>query len=626
MSMFFEDVEYLHYIVWILSTIVVFAIGLEFHKNAIRQLRNRSSNMDTLVSISTSIAYFFSLFNLFFPQFWLSRGMQPHLYFEASSVIITFILLGRMLEQRAKQNTSAAIKNLIGLQPKNVSVIRDGREQTVPVNKVNRGDVVLVKPGDRISVDGTISYGETYIDESMLSGEAVEVYKTVGDKVFAGTINRQGAIRFVADKTSSQTVLAQIIRMVKEAQGSKAPIQKTVDKIAGIFVPTIITISIVTFILWIVFSQNYGFENGLRAMITVLIIACPCALGLATPTAIIVGIGKGAENGILIKDAESLEIAKKIDAILLDKTGTITEGKPKVCDMEWASNEKAEIQILYSLELLSDHPLAKAVTNVFEDEREVEVSQFENISGKGIKGLVNNVWYFVGNESLIRENNIEIDDNLRQKAEIWEAQSKTVIWFAGGEKTIAVISISDTIKPSSEMAIGRLKKMGMDLYVISGDNYNSTREIATRVGIENFHSNVLPIDKAMFVKKMQQQGKIVAMVGDGINDSAAMAQADISIAMGKGSDIAINTATVTILSSDLDKIAEMIKLSRHTTRTINENLFWAFIYNIIGVPLAAGILYSVNGFMLNPMVASMAMVCSSISVVLNSLRLKSKRL
>lgn len=625
MSMFCENSYYSNVVVWILSTIVVFVIGKEFHINAIRQLKNKTSNMDTLVSMSTSIAYFFSLFNLFFPKFWTTRGIDPHLYFEASSVIITFILIGRMLEDKAKRNTSVAINKLIGLQPQTVSVERDNKEiEDVPINMVKKNDIIIVKPGERISVDGTIISGKTYIDESMLSGEAVDVYKKEGDKVFAGTLNINGAIRFVADNVGAETMLAHIIEMIRHAQGSKAPIQKTVDKIASVFVPAIIIISVITFMLWLVLSQNYGFHYALRSMVTVLIIACPCALGLATPTAIMVGIGKGAEYGILIKDAESIELAGKVNAVLFDKTGTITYGKPKVCDTEWVCDDIRKREILYSLELLSEHPLAKAVTDIMECESSVEVSYFENIPGKGIRGTIDGVSYLVGNEALMKENNVELDFILKQKSDIWESQAKTIVWFAENDKVLAIISINDSIKESSIGAIQKLKKMGLELYVISGDNYTSTKETATKVGIDNFYYNMLPSDKAMFVKKLQQEGKIVAMVGDGINDSASMAQADVSIAMGKGSDIAISTATTTILSSDIDRVSDLIKLSKHTSRTIKENLFWAFIYNIIGIPLAAGLLYPINGFLLDPMLASVAMVCSSLSVVINSLRLNRK--
>ena len=625
-SMFFEDISSLKYALWILATPVVFGLGREFYINAWRQLKHGTSNMDTLVAVSTGIAYTFSVFNLLFPDFWLSRGIEPHIYFEAASVIIAFILLGRLLEERAKQNTSTAIKKLIGLQPKTVTIIVDSDKRTVPITAVQKGDTILVKPGERIAVDGIVVTGESYVDESMLNGEPVPMHKQSGEKVFAGTINQKGTFRFVADKIGSDTMLAQIIRMVQDAQGSKAPVQKLVDKIARFFVPAIISISIIAFVAWIFLAPTNGFTNGLLAMVTVLIIACPCALGLATPTAIMVGIGKGAEKGILIKDAQSLEIAQKIDTIILDKTGTITAGHPIVVESLWENGFEHSRKILYSLEKLSEHPLSDAVVNTLQNEKEISIDKFENVPGKGVKGVVGSQTYYAGNLSLLNDNYIAIASHLQELANKWTQEAKTLVWFADSTQAIAAIALTDEIKQTSAQAISQLQKMGVEVYMLTGDNAISAKAISRKVGINHYKAGVLPNEKAQFIKELQANGKKVGMVGDGINDSAALAQADLSIAMGQGSDIAVDTAMAIILSSDLLKIPETIRLSQLTIKTIYQNLFWAFIYNLIGIPIAAGIFYSVNGFLLNPMWASAAMAFSSVSVVLNSLRLKRKRI
>lgn len=625
-SMFFEDISSLKYVLWILATPVVFGLGREFYINAWRQLKHGTSNMDTLVAVSTGIAYTFSVFNLLFPDFWLSRGIEPHIYFEAASVIIAFILLGRLLEERAKQNTSTAIKKLIGLQPKTVTIIVDSDERTVPITAVQKGDTILVKPGERIAVDGMVVTGESYVDESMLNGEPVPLHKQSGEKVFAGTINQKGTFRFIADKIGSDTMLAQIIRMVQDAQGSKAPVQKLVDRIARFFVPTIISISIIAFVAWIFLAPTNGFTNGLLAMVTVLIIACPCALGLATPTTIMVGIGKGAEKGILIKDAQSLEIAQKIDTIILDKTGTITAGHPIVVESLWENGFEHSRKILYSLEKLSEHPLSDAVVNTLQNEKEISIDKFENVPGKGVKGIVGSQTYYAGNLSLLNDNHITIASHLQELANKWTQEAKTLVWFADSTQAIAAIALTDEIKQTSAQAISQLQKMGVEVYMLTGDNAISAQAISRKVGINHYKAGVLPNEKAQFIKELQANGKKVGMVGDGINDSAALAQADLSIAMGQGSDIAVDTAMATILSSDLLKIPETIRLSQLTIKTIYQNLFWAFIYNLIGIPIAAGIFYSVNGFLLNPMWASAAMAFSSVSVVLNSLRLKRKRI
>jgi len=625
-SMFLLHFPYMKYILWIFSTIVVFGFGRSFYVNAWRQLKHGTSNMDTLVANSTGIAYLFSVFNLLFADFWISKGIEPHVYFDAASGIIAFILLGRMLEERAKQKTSTSIKKLIGLQPKTVTVITENGEKTIAIEQANAGDTIVVKPGERIAVDGTVINGESYVDESMLSGEPIPVYKQKDEKVFAGTINQKGAFRFIADKTGSDTVLAQIIHMVQDAQGSKAPVQKLVDKVAGVFVPTIIGIAILSFIAWIILAPTNGFTHGILAMVTVLIIACPCALGLATPTAIIVGIGKGAEHGILIKDATSLEIARKINTVVLDKTGTITEGHPIVVSSLWLEDTPELRDILFNMEKLSEHPLAEAVVKNLEDRKNISITAFQNILGKGIQGKAGDRTYYVGSIDLLLNKDISINKTLQSKTDIWSKEAKTIIWFANTEKALAAIAITDRIKETSRQAVSILKDMGITVHMLTGDNADSAKEIAQETGIDHFQSGILPQEKALFIKKLQEEGKCVAMVGDGINDSAALAQADLSIAMGKGSDIAMDTAMVTILSSDLMKIPEAIRLSQLTIRTIHENLFWAFIYNIIGVPIAAGVFYPINGFLLNPMIGGAAMAFSSVSVVTNSLRLKQKKM
>lgn len=624
LSMAFMHVGWVNYVVWLLSTPVVFVLGRGFFVSAWKQLKHGTCNMDTLVALSTGIAYLFSLFNLFFPQFWMARGIEPHVYFEASSVIIAFILLGRLLEERAKRNTSAAIRKLMGLQPKTVTVWTSEGERILPITAIRQGDTVVVKPGERIAVDGVVSEGQSYVDESMLSGEPVPVRKQKDAKVYAGTINQKGAFRFVADKIGQDTLLAQIIRMVQDAQGSKAPVQKLVDKIAAVFVPTIIIVALVAFVAWNLLAAENGFTHGLLAMVTVLIIACPCALGLATPTALMVGIGKGAENGILIKDAESLEVARKVDTVVLDKTGTLTEGHPQVTDAIWLEEEAKHI--LYSLEKSSEHPLAEAVVKYLKNIPGRDVKDFGVLSGKGVEGYIEGKKYYAGNLTLLQEKGIVLGEVLKKKAESWTSEAKTVIALADEQKALGVLAITDRLKPTTVQAIEELHKQGIEVWMLTGDQPEAAREVAKQVGIAHYQAGVLPQEKATFVQTLQAKGKKVAMVGDGINDSAALAQADLSIAMGQGSDIAMDTAMVTILSSDLVKISETIRLSQLTVRTIQQNLFWAFFYNLIGVPIAAGVLYPINGFLLNPMIGGAAMAFSSVSVVTNSLRLRRKRM
>lgn len=624
-GMFFMNMPYANFIMWLFATPVVLWFGRDFFAKAWRQTKNRSANMDTLVALSTGTAYLFSVFNMLFPNIWLARGVEAHVYFEAAAVVIAFILLGRLLEERAKGGTSSALKKLMGLQPKTVTVVReDNALADVPIELLSQGDVVLVKPGEKIAVDGTVVSGESFVDESLLSGEPLAVRKTRGEKVFAGTLNQKGSFRFRADKVGRDTVLAHIIKMVQDAQGSKAPVQRLADKIAAVFVPTVIGIAVLTFFIWLVFGGDNALTHALLAFVTVLVIACPCALGLATPTAIMVGVGKGAENGILIKDAESLELAQKTDALVLDKTGTITEGKPQVTDEFWADDSAKGV--LAELEKHSEHPLAEAIAERLKSAESVSVADFESITGKGVKGVCNGETYFAGNRKLLSENNIAISQELLSISRGWSQSAKTVIWFSDSKNALAVLAISDRIKETSTYAVSQLRAMGIDIYMLTGDNQATAQAIARQIGVEHYEAEMLPHQKAEFVKKLQAEGKTVAMAGDGINDSAALAQADVSIAMGQGSDIAMETAKMTIISSDLAKIPQAIRLSRQTVKTIRQNLFWAFIYNVIGIPVAAGILFPVSGFLLNPMIAGAAMALSSVSVVSNSLRLKQMRL
>ncbi len=626
-GMFFMNMPYANYIMWVLATPIVFIFGKQFFINAWKQLKHRSANMDSLVAMSTGVAYAFSVFNILFPQFWTSRGIEPHVYFEAAGVVIAFILLGKLLEEKAKGNTSSAIKKLMGLQPNTVTVVHEGGHQMeIKIANVKVGDTILVKPGEKIAVDGKVVLGNSFVDESMISGEPIPIEKTGGDKVFAGTINQKGSFQFVAAKVGGDTILAHIIKMVQDAQGSRAPVQKLVDKIAGVFVPVVIIIAVLSMILWIIFGGDNGLTHGLLALVTVLVIACPCALGLATPTAIMAGIGKGAQNGILIKDAESLELSKKINAIILDKTGTITEGKPAVTDTLWLNNDEQYLPQLVSIETQSEHPLAEAVTSHFVEKGNLPVQHFESITGLGAKANINNKIFYVGNASLLKANNIAIDELLKTASDKWLNEAKTVIYFSDETQALAVIAIADKIKATSKEAIKELQDEGIEVYMLTGDNATTAKSISEQVGIKNFKAEVLPAHKADFVKELQQQGKMVAMVGDGINDSTALAQANVSIAMGQGSDIAMDVARMTIISSDLLKIPKAIRLSRYTVATIRQNLFWAFIYNLIGIPIAAGILFPINGFLLNPMIAGAAMALSSVSVVSNSLRLKGRKI
>ncbi|HYF67587.1 MAG TPA: heavy metal translocating P-type ATPase [Ohtaekwangia sp.] len=630
-GMFFMNHPYGNYISMTLTAPIVFYFGRNFFINAWKQAKQGKANMDTLVALSTGIALLFSTFNTLVPEFWHARGIHAHVYFEAAAVVIAVISLGKLLEEKAKSKTSSALRKLMGLQPKQVTVLVDGVEQVLPVASVKVGHILVVKPGEKIPVDGVVVSGSSFVDESMISGEPIPVEKISGAHVFAGTVNQKGNFHFEAYKVGGDTILAQIIKMVQEAQGSKAPIQKRVDKIAGIFVPVVIGIAIATFITWMVLGGDNAFTHALLTSVTVLVIACPCALGLATPTAIMVGVGKGAENNILIRDAESLELAHRVNAIILDKTGTITEGKPAVTNFVWGAEADGNTflkQVLYTVESKSEHPLAEAVVNNFKNENisSLELEQFESLTGRGVKAAYRGVRFFIGNRKLISEQGINISSYFGDVASQLQAEAKTVIYFADQSQVLAIIAIADKIKETSLVAIRSLQAKNIDVYMLTGDNEQTANAVAGQLGIRHYKAEVLPADKAAFVKTLQQQGKIVAMVGDGINDSQALAEADVSIAMGKGSDIAMDVAKMTLITSDLQSIPKALNLSTKTVQGVRQNLFWAFIYNVIGIPLAAGVLYPINGFLLDPMIAGAAMALSSVSVLANSLRLRAAKI
>lgn len=620
-GMFFMNMPYADYIMWALATPVLF-IGGRFFSNAMAQARHGRANMDTLVAVSTGVAYVFSVFNTLFPGYWHSKGLHAHTYFEATGVVIAFILLGKLLEEKAKGNTTAAIRRLMELQPRQVTrVMPDGEYRQMPVETLLPGQILLIKPGEKIAADGKVVSGTSYVDESMLNGEPLAVAKKEGDVVFAGTLNQKGSFQVTAEKVGANTVLSHIIAMVQQAQGSKAPVQKQVDKIAGIFVPVVIGLALVSGLVWMLSGVDNAFTQGILAMVTVLVIACPCALGLATPTAIIAGVGRAAQAGILIKDAESLQLAAGINAIVLDKTGTLTQGKPVVSHSWWVhENDQKWLPVLYALERQSEHPLAEAIVAWSAQRSAMPVIDFRSHTGSGVSATVAGMQWYAGTKALLQQNGIAITDTMQAKAEEWQSAALTVVYFANATRALGLIAIADEVKPGSSAAVHQLQQQGIEVYMLTGDNAATAAAVAKQTGILHYKAGVMPAGKAAFVQQLQQKGKRVAMAGDGINDTAALAQADVSIAMGKGSDISMEVAGITIVSSDLTRIPLAIRLSARTSRTIRQNLFWAFIYNIIGIPVAAGVLYPVNGFLLNPMIAGAAMALSSVSVVLNSLR------
>ena len=612
----------------LLSLPVILYSGRSFYMNAWKQTLQRTSNMDTLVALSTSIAFLFSLFNTFYPEFWYSRGLEPHVYYEAATVIIAFVLVGKLMEEKAKGKTSTAIRKLMGLQPRTARVVKDGREEDILIAELQVGDKVSVRPGEQIPVDGVIVGGNTFIDESMISGEPIPVEKKQGDKVLAGTINQNGAFTMTAQKVGKNTVLAQIIRMVQEAQGSKAPVQRIVDRITGIFVPVVLGIAILTFVLWVTIGGSEYISYGILSAVSVLVIACPCALGLATPTALMVGIGKAASQHILIKDAVALEQMRKVDVVVLDKTGTLTEGHPTATGWLWAQSQEPHFKdVLLAAEMKSEHPLAGAIVSALQDEEKIKpavLDSFESITGKGIKASYEGHTYWVGSHKLLKDFSATVSDVMAEMLVHYESDGNGIIYFGRENELLAIIAVSDPIKATSAEAVKELKRQGIDICMLTGDGQRTALAVSSRLGIERFVADALPDDKAEFVRELQMQGKKVAMVGDGINDSQALALADVSIAMGKGTDIAMDVAMVTLMTSDLLLLPKAFQLSKQTVKLIHQNLFWAFIYNLIGIPIAAGILFPLNGLLLNPMLASAAMAFSSVSVVLNSLSLGRK--
>ena len=570
-----------------------------------------SFSEDTLVALSTSIAFLFSLFNTFFPEFWYARGLEPHVYYEASAVIIAFVLTGKLMEERAKGNTSTAIRKLMGMQPKVARVLRNGVEEEILIENLQIGDMVVVRPGEQIPVDGQLSEGDSYVDESMISGEPVPVEKKKGDKVLAGTINQRGSFIIYATQVGSETVLARIISMVQEAQGSKAPVQRIVDRITGIFVPVVLGIAILTFVLWVAIGGSEYISYGILSAVSVLVIACPCALGLATPTALMVGIGKAASQHILIKDAVALEQMRKVDVVVLDKTGTLTEGHPTATGWLWAQSQEPHFKdVLLAAEMKSEHPLAGAIVSALQNEEKVKpaaLDSFESITGKGIKVSYEGHTYWVGSHKLLKDFSATVNDVMAEMLVRYESDGNGIIYFGRENELLAIIAVSDPIKATSAEAVKELKRQGIDICMLTGDGQRTALAVSSRLGIERFVADALPDDKAEFVRELQMQGKKVAMVGDGINDSQALALADVSIAMGKGTDIAMDVAMVTLMTSDLLLLPKAFQLSKQTVKLIHQNLFWAFIYNLIGIPIAAGILFPLNGLLLNPMLASAAM-------------------
>lgn len=625
LGMVFMHVPFGNWIMMVLALAIMIFFGRSFYVNGVRHALKGKANMDTLVALSTSIAFLFSLFNTLCPGFWLGKGLEPHVYYEASGVIIAFVLLGKLMEERAKNSTSSAIKGLMGLQPKTARLVTDGREEEVPISNLQVGNVVSVRPGEKIPVDGTLLQGSSSVDESMLSGEPIPVEKNAGDRVLAGTINQKGAFTMEATSVGGMTVLAQIVQMVQSAQGSKAPVQRIVDKISGIFVPVVVLLSFLTFVCWLVIGGESYFSYALLSAVSVLVIACPCALGLATPTALMVGMGKGAEQHILIKDAFALENLCKVDTVVLDKTGTLTEGVPVVTDSYWISDDNIRyLDVLYTAEQKSEHPLASAILCWLEESgaKVCEAENFESLTGRGVRIQVEGVTYWVGSQGLLDIFQAGIPEKVRKQIGQWQEDGQSVVFYGQETRLLAVLAISDRIKPTSAEAVKELKKQGIEVHLLTGDGVRTAERVAATLDIGYYKAEVMPNDKEEYIISLQQQGKKVAMVGDGINDSQALARADVSIAMGKGTDIAMDVAMVTLITSDLLLLPGAIRLSKQTVRLIYQNLFWAFIYNVIGIPLAAGVLFPINGLLLNPMLASAAMAFSSVSVVLNSLRLK----
>jgi P-type Cu2+ transporter len=624
LGMFFMHWHPGHWISWGLATPLLTLFGRQFFINAFKQAMKGTSSMDTLVALSTGIAYLYSAFNLLFPDFLRARGIEPHLYFEASGIIIAFILLGKYLEERAKYVSSEAIKQLIELQPDNVLIIKDNKEEFIPIDQVKEGMWIRIRPGDRIPVDGIIESGESYLDESSVTGEPLPVWKKSGDPVISGTLNQQGSFIFCATRVGEETFLAQIIETVRQAQGSKAPVQRLVDKISSVFVPTVIALALLSALLWWILADEHAFVLGLNALITVLVIACPCALGLATPTGIVTAVGHAAKKGIIVKDAMALERLGQVTDIIVDKTGTLTEGKPIVREFVFRdSTLPADLAVWLSMEKQSEHPLSTAISSFYSKEfplvTEVTLNQFTSQTGKGLRADHNGDTYHI----LSLSGALELaQTETEEMVAHFSKDPGTIVVFLKNQQPHALLLIQDALKPTSQEAVSWFLQHDIRVHMLTGDNAQNAKHVAKQLGITHFRGECMPQDKGAYIRDLQSNGKIVAMVGDGSNDSEALALSDVSIAMGKGADIAKNVAKMTLLNSDLNSIGQGIQLSQKTGRIIRQNLFWAFFYNVISIPVAAGLLIPVNGFMLNPMLAGGAMALSSVSVVLNSLRLR----
>ncbi|MBW2061398.1 MAG: copper-translocating P-type ATPase [Deltaproteobacteria bacterium] len=619
------DRQIMFYILFILTTPVLFWAGGRFFRGALSAARHKTTNMNTLVAFGTLAAYLYSTVATFTPQVFTASGLEVHVYFDTAAIIITLILFGRMLEARAKGRTSEAIKTLMGLAPKTARVIRDGREADVPVDEVEPGDLVIVKPGEKVPVDGVITKGSSSVDESMLTGESIPVEKHEGDEVIGATINKTGAFTFKAERVGAESALAQIIKLVQEAQGSKAPIQRLADRVASIFVPVVISLAVLTFFIWYFFGPEPAFTLAVLNFVTVLIIACPCALGLATPTGIMVGTGKGAEYGVLIKGGESLEIAHKINTVIFDKTGTLTKGQPEVTDVLTLNSFKTDevLGLAATVEKSSEHPLGEAIVREAEEKRLTleSAEHFEAVPGHGVEARVNGRIVLLGNAKLMTDREIELGQAKARAAQLAE-EGKTPMFVAVNGQAAGILAVADTLKENAIQAVAELKKMGLTVIMLTGDNQKTAAAIAGQLGLDRVLAEVMPGDKAREVRRLRSEGNVVAMVGDGINDAPALASADVGIAIGTGTDVAMEASDITLIRDDLRSVITAIQLSRRTMRTIKQNLFWAFIYNSIGIPIAAGVLYPFFGLLLKPVVASAAMAMSSVSVVSNSLRLR----
>lgn len=624
--------EFFHHLLPVLATYILFVVGKPYLLGVYRFLRYGKANMDTLIGIGTVTAFLYSFAVSAFEDLLQPFINVEYQYYDVTIVVITFVALGKYLEARSKVKTGDAIEKLLNLQAKTALVIRDGKELEVSVNEVKHGDFIVIKPGAKVPVDGVITEGGSFVDESMVTGEPMPTEKKIGDSVVSGTINTSGSFTFKATKVGRETLLAQIIKMVEDAQGSRAPIQALADKISSIFVPIVLVIAFLALGIWLLVGSQYlGFSQalsfGLVSFVGILVIACPCALGLATPTAIIVGVGKGAKEGILIKDAATLQKLHKVNTVVVDKTGTITKGKPTLVDIQNLSDLDNEIflSIIASLEKKSEHPIAHAIVS-YAQEKKIAVSDirdFKGMQGRGLKGVIGNTEYFIGNAKLVGELKISFDATQLNQ---FTSQGKTPVILATKEKVLGFVMVADEIKAESIEAVKSLHKLGIKIVMLTGDDEKAAKYIASLVGIDDVMAHVLPEDKLRKIQELQSQGNIVAMAGDGVNDAPALAQADVGIAMGTGTDVAIESAGITLLGGDISKLVKAIKLSKITMRGIKQNLFWAFIYNIVGIPLAAGIFYPIFGWLLSPVFAGFAMAMSSVSVVSNSLRIKAKNL